>query len=299
VRLSLIEVPYHLGVQDVGTGRAPRLFLDAGLEQVLADAGHDVALTRVARDDGRLDELSAVVETNVALAAVIRDTIAAGRLPLILSGDCNASLGVTAGLGAQSTAVVWLDAHGDFNTPETSPSGYLDGMPLALTTGLCFRDQVWDRLGSDCVPEAHVVHGGGRDFDDGERRNLSASRLAVIPAAELVRQGAREALWPVLQKLRRGRRLDRRPGEPGPLTEVYLHVDIDVLGEDYAPAVGFPAPGGLRPAELADVIAFVGASLRIRAVTLSGMDPQRPDPGGRTVSAGIAALQAAVAAAGG
>jgi len=76
---------------------------------------------------------------------------------VILGGDCNVALGVVAGLSGSGAGVVWFDAHGDFNTPETSPSGFLDGMPLAMACGVCHR-HIWDALGGEPVAETHVVH---------------------------------------------------------------------------------------------------------------------------------------------
>jgi arginase len=299
MRLTLIEVPYHLGREGVGPGKGPRAYLDDGLAAALAADGHDVAVTRVTRSAPVLDELSAVLNVNAALAGEVRRTLDDGRLPVVLGGDCNVALGVTAGVGGRTIAVLWLDAHGDFNTPESSASGYLDGMPLAMTTGLCFRTEVEGAVGGRCVPEAHVVHIGARDIDTDEQRNFDASRVNVVPALELLRQGASTLLWPALQTLRRGQRLNRRPGEPGGLADAYLHLDIDVLASEYAPAVDFPAPGGLAPEEVREIVRLAGRTLRVRAVSLTGFDPDKDDPASSTLAAGTDVLRAALAAADG
>ncbi len=298
MRVTLIEVPYHLGVEDSGYGKAPRMYLDAGAERLIREAGNDVEITRVRRETPYGDELAAVLNVNAALAVEVRQAVARNRLPVVLAGDCNAALGVMAGTGTRSTAVLWFDAHGDFNTPETSPSGYLDGMPLALATGRCLRDRVWGRLGGACVPEDHVVHIGGRDFDREEEQSLSRSRVRVISASELTREGPEDALWPLLQTLMRAQS-GRRPDELGAMADAYLHLDVDVLSPDEAPAVGYPAPGGLGRDQRLDAFADGGRARRVSAVTLAGLDPDAPDPEGRTVSAGLAALCAAVAAAAG
>jgi arginase len=297
VHLTLIEVPYHLGVEGVGPGKGPGAYLADGLAATLDADGHDVAVTRVTRSAPVLDELSAVLDVNAALAGEVRRTLDEGRLPVVLGGDCNVALGVTAGFGGGTVAVLWLDAHGDFNTPETSASGYLDGMPLAMTTGLCFRAEVEGAVGGRRVPETHVLHIGARDIDTDEQRNFDASRVTVVPALELLRQGASTLLWPALQTLRRGQSVNRRPGEPGGLADAYLHLDIDVLAGEYAPAVDFPAPGGLAPEEMREIVRLVGQSLRVRVVSLTGFDPDKDDSAGSTLAAGTDMLRAALAAA--
>src|SRR5206468_12877100 len=99
----------------------------------------------------------------------VRAARAQGRFPVVLSGNCGASLGVVGGLmqarggaAARPLGVVWMDAHGDFNTPDTSASGFLDGMSLAALVGRCWRALTLVTPGV-AVPEHHVLHLGGRD----------------------------------------------------------------------------------------------------------------------------------------
>lgn len=283
MKITLLQVPYHLGSERVGMGRAPARYLEAGADRRLREAGHEVDIVTVERGAPFAGELRAIIDVNVALSRAVREATDRGSLPVVAGGNCNVALGIMAGLSADRTGVVWFDAHGDFNTPETTPSGFIDGMPLAMCTGLCYRDEVWGALGGACVPETHAVHAGGRDLDPGERRNFEASRVTVVPALQLAREGPAEALRPALQRLRGGARPTRGIGEVDGVDRVYVHVDLDVLDPAYAPAVDFAAPGGLTPSELLEAIGLTARHLRVSAISLTAYDPEVPDPDERTL----------------
>jgi arginase len=299
MKIILLSVPYHLGRAGTGVGGAPQALLSAGAADLLRADGHQVDVIEVRRRGPLLDELSAVVEVNATLAAEVRRARAAQTLAVVLGGDCNVALGVVAGLSGSPTGVVWFDAHGDFNTPESSPSGFLDGMPLAMACGLCHR-HIWDALGGGPVAEAHVAHVGSRDLDPEEQRRLMSSRVSVVSSLTLGRQAPADALAPALAAIagRRGSR-PRRPGQKGGIGDVYLHIDMDVLDPTVAPAVDYPAPGGLEPDELIEAIRAVGERFRIPAVSLTAFDPERPDPDGRTLRQALELLRELVAVASG
>jgi arginase len=293
----LLPVPYHLGRPGVGVGAAPQVLLAAGAADLLRADGHQVDVVEVRRNGPLLDELSAVVELNAALAVQVREARAAGALPVVLGGDCNVALGVVAGLSGSDSGVAWFDAHGDFNTPETSPGGFLDGMPLAMACGICHR-RIWETLGGEPVSESRVMHVGGRDLDPDEQRLLSASRVSVVSALALGRQGPADALAPALAAIagRRGSR-PRRPNEHHSVEDVYVHVDIDVLDPTVAPAVDYGAPGGLEPDELIQALRAVGERFGVAAVSLTAFDPEQPDPEGRTLRQALEILRELVAVA--
>jgi arginase len=297
MRIVLLPVPYHLGQAGVGVGAAPQALLSAGAADLLRADGHEVDTVEVRRAGPLLDELTAVVELNAALAVQVRRVRAAGALPVILGGDCNVALGVVAGLSGSTSGVVWFDAHGDFNTPETSPSGFLDGMPLAMACGVCHR-HIWDTLGGEPVPETRVMHVGGRDLDPDEQRLLSASRVSVVSSLALGRQAPADALAPALAAIAgRGSSRPRRPNERQAVEDVYVHVDLDVLDPTMAPAVDYAAPGGLEPDELIRALRAVGERFGVAAVSLTAFDPEQPDPEGRTLRQALEILRELVAVA--
>ena len=192
MRVSLIAVPYDLGRADVGSGRGPGAYLKAGAAEALRARGHEVEVVTVRRESPFEDELQAVLAVDSALADAVERALFDDALPLVVGGNCNVTLGVQAGLqrgGAADAALVWLDAHGDFNTPATTETGYLDGMPLAMLCGRAYRDAVARELDADALPESSVLHAGGRDFDREERASLLASDLRVVEGSALRARG--------------------------------------------------------------------------------------------------------------
>jgi arginase len=159
----------------------------------------------------------------------VDDALSGGNLPLLLAGDCSICLTtLPAALRHRPEArVLWLDAHGDYNTPDTTESGFLGGMCLA---GACGE---WEAGLSEPVPPERVVLAGVRDLDDGERRLLEQSPATVIGASTV------ETLVGVKNAL---------DGAP-----VFVHLDLDVLDPEHFPAQ-FPAPGGLHPDKLYDLL---------------------------------------------
>ena len=296
--VTLVAVPYDLGREGVGSGHGPGAYIGGGAAEALRDRGHAVEVVTAQRGTPFVDELQAVLAVDAAVAGLVSDAVAHGRLPLVLAGNCNVTLGVRAGLLAAGgehgpdIAAVWLDAHGDFNTPETSASGYLDGMPLAMLTGRAFPE-TWERLGGHACDEALVVHAGGRDLDPAEADALSLSRIAMVSGAEIGYRGLGEALAPALDEL-----VKRMGGAGGRSArpQVQLHVDIDVLDPTLAPAVGFPSPGGLTVAELLAAVEMAGGRFDLRAVSLTSFDPEAGDRA-KTLRAGLSVLTTAASAA--
>lgn len=211
------------------------------------------------------DDLDAVAAVNRALADAVSAAVTTDALPLVAGGNCNVGLGMTAGLGAGDTAVVWFDAHGDFNTPETTPSGFLDGMPLAMAVGRAHAGIWAQRMGA--VDPRAVVHVGGRDLDPGEVEGFAAEGVHVVTCAAL-----------------RGDAESGAGGLPAALAAVasraaraYVHVDIDVLDLGVAPAVDFPAPGGLAVDEVVAAATGVSRVLPVAGISVTAFNPQRED----------------------
>jgi len=183
----------------------------------------------------------------------VDDALSGGNVPLLLAGDC--SICVTTlptALGHRADArVLWLDAHGDFNVPESSPSGFLGGMCLA---GACGR---WGTGLAEPIAEERVVLAGVRDLDPGEREALEESEATVVGASVV------ETLVAVKNAL---------DGAP-----VYIHLDLDVLDPEHFPAQ-FPAPGGLGPDKLYDLLEAVAETSEIVGLEVTAFEaPEAED----------------------
>jgi arginase len=271
--IEIIAVPYDSGLRMERMGCGPLRLLEGGLADRLAADGHRVGLSTLETRCRFRVEAAVAVDLQQQVAEAVRAARADGALPLVLSGNCNTAVGTVAALGA-GTGVVWFDAHADFNTPETSPSGFFDGMALAITTGRCWRTLVRGVIGFQPVPDDHVVLVGARDFDPGERALLEASHVARVQT-EALRPGETAALDAALDAL--ARRVRR----------VYLHLDLDVHDAEETPANNYLAPDGPSRAQVLDAVERIGSRFEIAAAAFCSYDPS-VDPHGRTIDAAIA-----------
>jgi len=180
-----------------------------------------------------------------AVARAVAADVRRGGRPVVLTGDCAISLGIVAGLQAAGAdpAIVWFDAHGDVQTPETTASGYLGGMPLRLLTG--YRPElIAARLGLRPVPEHRIVLAGARDLDPPEVTYLDGAQIRRREAAGLAPASV--------------------PGGP-----LYVHVDLDVIDAAGLPGLRYPAPGGPDAAQLAAALRMLLATGRVAALGLA------------------------------
>jgi arginase len=253
MQTHLIVVPYDSAVRGWRMGTGPERLLDAGLVDDLRAAGHQVRIEYIEADSNPPTEIRTAFDLNRALAGRVRDAREADALPVVLAGNCMTAVGTLAGLGG-TPAVLWFDAHGDFNTPETTASGFLDGMALAMLTGRCWANLVRTVHGFQPVPERDVVLLGARELDAGERLLLDGSEIALLAPAQ-----ARTQLAPVLAKLS-GR-------------EAYVHLDLDALDPADGRANGLAAPGGFTVDDACSALEQIGHTLQVRAVALTAYDP--------------------------
>lgn len=279
MNIRLVRVPYHLGHAHSGSGRGPRRLMQTGLRDALASRGHATSVAGVRRQAGVQHEVGAVFELSRLLAAHVADAVRHGEFPLVLSGDCTASLGAIAGLDRAPVGIVWFDAHGDFNTPETTVSGYLGGMPLAAAVGRCWAALCASLPGFRAVPESQVVLVGTRALDPLEADLLERSAVQVVSESQIRKAGLAQALGAALDALRA--RVD----------SIYLHLDMDVLDPAAGRANVYQEPGGLTGGELEEAVRMACARLSVSAATLAAYDPAY-DSDGRVARAGVRAILA-------
>ena len=139
-------------------GSGPEHFINNGLTQALQASGHKIFVESVEPKTEFRAEIRTQFELYGLLAERVAEARQDGKFPLILSGNCGATLGAIAGAGTKRLGVIWFDAHGDFNTPETTTSGFLDGMGLAIAAGLC-----WRRLAASIPNFSPLFRGNGTE----------------------------------------------------------------------------------------------------------------------------------------
>jgi len=282
--LTLIGVPFHLGARGVGMGGGPLELLAAGaVSDALRGAGHDVEIVWL-DDPSETHEVGRVFELNRALAGLVGTARESARLPLIVSGNCNVCLGAIGGLDSPRSGIVWLDAHPDFHTPETTDSGFLDGMGLATAIGACWSTLSRSIPGFGPVRERNTVLIGVRDIDPSERERLDRSEIAVIEG------GAGPGSLELAE-------LEREVGAvAGHVDGVYLHLDFDSIDPGLGRANEYAADGGLGIEDVRATVSAVAARTAILAASFTAYNPDL-DPDRRFRATAIELVATVVAAA--
>jgi arginase len=259
MHIHLLSVPYDSGHARTRMGCGPEALLDGGLFERLRDVGHSVETTSIETRRSFSAEIGTAFELNRQLSEQVQAVISNGAFPLVLTGNCVSCLGIVAGLrrDPEMLGVLWLDAHGDFHTPETSTTGFLDGMALAIATGQCWRTLVRTIPEFQVVPANHVVLVGAHAFDPGEREQFEAAGGTVFDASTL-RTGSGDR--PILRLRERVSRL-------------YVHLDLDVLDPGEGEANVYAAPGGLRRAEILELLSRVRRLFTVVGACVSAYDP--------------------------
>lgn len=263
-------------------GGGPEHFVQKGVEQQLRDSGYEVDTVSIEAPGSFRAEIKTAFELNRLLAKRVGSAYEAGIFPLVLSGNCNSSLGAVAGIGPHQLGIVWFDSHGDFNTPETSESGFLDGMGLATAAGLCWRKMADSIPNFSPIPGSNILHVGGRDFDAEELTLFKRAGGTIVGADRIRQSSVSAALGPALEILR------------SRVSRLYLHFDLDVLDPELAPANEFAAPEGLTVAQVEEAIQMIGERFKICASGLASYDPQC-DKGNEVLRAGVAIMKTVLA----
>jgi arginase len=268
--IAVIGATLDLGQGRRGVDMGPSAIRYAGLEERLVSLGYEV------RDHGNVEtavpEATALQDESARFLPEIKDTCArvaakvveesrAGGLPLVLGGDHSVALGTLGGLASVhgTGGVLWIDAHADINTPETSPSGNVHGMPLAAALGLAgeaFESEAWPLPALDA---RRVVLLGLRQADTGERKLLREAGVRVFTMSEIDRIGVERAMREALDHVAGG-------------GFVHVSLDMDALDPEVAPGVGTPVRGGLtyREAHLAlELVAESGVAGSLEVVEVN------------------------------
>jgi arginase len=290
MQVDLVTVPYRYDERGEGPGAGPEALLAADLVDRLRDAGvaidavHEANLAPDMREPGRT--AVNIGHLGADTARLVADARRGGSGVLVLAGDDTAAIGVVSGLQQADGAgtpigVVWVDAHGDFNTPETSFSGILAGMPVAILAGLA--GPLWrDAAGLVApVPTDRIVLAGARELDEKEEELLRSTEVRVVTAGDLRTEGRFDETID---------RLARRCGE------LYLHIDLDVLDPRFVPSASTPSADGLTIDQLVAVMATVLRTGKVAAVTVSSLNPGAGARGQRSVASTMKTLESALPA---
>lgn len=267
--VRIIGIPIDLGQQHRGVDMGPVAIRYAGLSSALRKLGyhtHDVGnidvpghytLTDRGFDD-RLPLIRAACEETYELA---RRAIKDGTIPIFLGGDHSASIGSIGGITHESDCgLIWVDAHGDFNTPQTSETGNIHGMTLAILLGNGPAELVdVGRKGAKLKPE-NVVLIGPRDLDENEKTNLRSSGCTVFSMREIDEQGMSSVIGQGLHQL-------------SGCSHIHVSLDMDSVDPHEAPGVGTPVAGGLTYREAQLLMETICDTDRLHSLDLMETNP--------------------------
>lgn len=273
--IDLIQVPFDSGHRGERMGAGPGHLLAHGAVERLREVGATVRETAVGLEAGFSAEVAAAFDLARATAFAVRVARGRGSLPIVLAGNCISAVGTIAALPHPGTGVVWLDAHADLNTPETTTSGMVDGMALSVVLGRCWTQMAARVDGFVPVEEENVLLAGARDLDDAERYYLERSRILVAGPDALRGRGGI------------GERLDALAGR---VDGVYLHLDLDVHDDGEGRANAFAGTGGLQAEEVRALVREVAGRIPIVAAAITAYDPAA-DGDGRMLPIALDLLQ--------
>ncbi len=245
LNLSIIGVPMDLGQNRRGVDMGPSAIRYAGVVERLEALGHhvnDLGDIPIGKNNPektpheKLRNLQDVIEGNTALANKVHEVVAKGDFPLVLGGDHSIAIGTLAGLSDryENMGVIWYDAHADMNTEETTPSGNIHGMPLAVSMGLGHESLVNIRAYAPKIKPENLVIIGARSVDPGEKELIKEKGIKVFSMHEIDKLGMTEVMNQTIAHFL-ARKVDG----------VHLSLDLDGIDPLYTPGVGTPVPGGI------------------------------------------------------
>lgn len=276
MKIAILGAPLDLGAGRRGVDMGPSAVRVANLNSRLASLGHDVddlgnisAPQPESQPEGPSTAryLPQIADACVRLASLVEEALSRGVFPLVLGGDHSIAIGTASGASHhfrkqdQKIGIVWIDAHADMNTPETSPSGNIHGMPLACCAGLG-PPELTEICGyKPKVDPKNIAIVGLRSVDDMERVNVQKSGVTALTMREIDERGLRAVMQDAIQVA--------SDGTAGFL----LSLDMDSLDPQEAPGVGTPVRGGLTYREAHLAMETVCDSGRMRAMEVVEVNP--------------------------
>jgi len=272
MQIDIIGVPIDLGADRRGVDMGPSAIRYAHLQNKLEDLGYTV------NDEGnvevpiaemcsitnpKLKYIDCIIPMSRRVSGAVSTSIAAGNFPLVIGGDHSLSIGSVRGAArSRKIGVIWLDAHADFNTAETTPSGNIHGMSLAILCGHGDKSlvQLWDEPVPVIDPKKIAIV-GARDLDEGEKKNLQNAGAMVMGMEQIDRYGMVACLEKAIERISRD------------VDGIYLSLDLDSLDPEHAPGVGTPVPAGLTQREAHLACEMIGETGKLIGMDIVEVNP--------------------------
>lgn len=258
---GLICIPYDSGHRNVRMGAGPLHLVEKGVVHRLKQFGA-VTFETIEADLTFPTEIGTAFELHRSGSRSVCEILGRHERAIVLSGNCNSSLGTVAGIQRaypdRPLGVIWFDGHGDCNTPETFDGDFLDAMGLSTLTGRCWQALARTVPGFEPLPDENIILIGGHGADAGARSILAGSNIRIVPPKEARLGSFVEAL-------------DRL--HACGIETVYLHIDMDVLDRDICQANEFAPTGGLSPSDLIHCLNLIVGRFFVAACGIASFDP--------------------------
>ena len=302
--VEIVGTPMDLGGARRGVDMGPSAIRYAGLTNKLSEIGYRVrdrgnvhvkdpdegrathivkrlGAEEIARGRPRAHNIEEIVRVCEELANVVAEIAKAGNIPLVLGGDHSLAMGTIAGLdrAGKRSGVIWIDAHGDINTPDTSPSGNVHGMPFAVALGLAGDPFPASLRGT--TDGANAVLLAIRDIDTGEKTNIRKAGVTALTMADIDRTGMAGTMKKAIEVA----------GQAA--GGIHLSLDMDALDPNEAPGVGTPVRGGLTYREAQLAMEMLAASGKLRSIEMAEVNPIL-DAGNRTARLAVELIASAL-----
>ncbi|MBK6792411.1 MAG: arginase [Anaerolineales bacterium] len=272
MKIDIIGVPIDLGADRRGVDMGPSAIRYAHLQKKLEDLGYtvndegnvEVPIAEMCKiTNPKLKYIDCIIPMSRRVSGAVSTSIQAGNFPLVIGGDHSLSIGSVRGAARdRKLGVIWLDAHADFNTAETTPSGNIHGMSLAILCGLGDKSlvQLWDEPVPVIDPK-NIAIIGARDLDEGEKRNLRDAGAMVMGMEQIDRYGMVACLEKAIERVSRD------------VDGIYLSLDLDSLDPEHAPGVGTPVPAGLTQREAHLACEMIGETGKLIGMDIVEVNP--------------------------
>lgn len=288
MKCSIITYRYSTDTHP-GATEGPDALLDAGFVEILEGLGCEVErpihVQLTEHEEAEYGAWNRIALANSHLAELVSKSINRKRFPIVLETNCYAAIGVLGGIKAAKTqdastiGMIWIDAHGDCNTPETTRSGMLSGMPVAIATGMCLHRIRKQSLLEKPIDPKNVLMVGVRANDVLETEQIDRSGIEIVPVSDI--KSRPDRLAAAVEQL--GSRV----------SDIYVHLDIDVLDPSELANLRFAEPGGPTRLEMANALMVIMKHPKVTAFGVSDINPRR-DVDRQIISAALAVAEGGV-----
>jgi arginase len=260
-RICLIAVPYDSARFNERMGAGPLHIINAGLIEKLQSLDYQVTYQQIKLEDAFPTEIATSMKLMHQIKCEVNGAVQQSCFPIVLSGNCSATVGVVAGLKENQVGVLWFDAHGDAETPETTESGFLDGMGLSMLTFSCWQTLLSHFDLRSGMAGNDIILLGARDLSSTEESFISSNCISYITVDEI-----KEMRGPVIEAacshlIHRG------------IKKLHLHIDVDVIDPSVTPANAYAVFNGVSKEDLFETIDLFATEMSIASLTIASYDP--------------------------